>query len=277
MARQVDSVGVTGLWVAGLRALEAERPDPAFVDPYAADLCGSEIGNARRLTGDVPGYELNPVLLRTRVGDKVLMDAVARGVRQAVLLGAGMDTRAYRLPVPGDLTVWEIDRAAPLEYKESILNAAGASAGCRRVRVVADLAEGWDRKLLRSGFDPGLPTVWLVEGLWLYLDAATSDFVARTLTCHSAPTSELVFDAYSREAFDEPEFSGWRAAFAERGTILGSSMADPEGWIGRFGWQARAYDRADVLEGRCPWAAPEPKRIAESFLSYSWMVHATLA
>jgi len=245
------------------------------VDPYAGELCGSELRNVGRLTGDVPGYDLNPLLLRTQVGDAALMDALARGVRQAVLLGAGMDTRAYRLDLPKDLTMWEIDRSAPLEYKERVLGVRAAGARCHRVPVMADLSEAWDRKLTESGFHPELPAVWLVEGVWLYLDAQTAASVAGAITRNSAPNSTLVFDAYSRKAFDEPAFSGWRAAFAERATELGPSMEDPEGWIGRYGWEARAYDRTDVLEGRCPWARPQPRRVAESFLAHSWMVHAT--
>lgn len=272
---QVDSVGITGLWVAGLRALETARPDAVFTDPYALDLCGPEIDKARQVTGAAQGYNLNALLLRTCMGDAVLTDAAARGIRQTVILGAGMDTRAYRLPLPPDLTVWEIDRAAPLTYKQEVLAAKNATTRCRRIPVTADVSEPWDQALAQNGFDPRLRTLWMVEGLLLYLDTRTTDFVARTITKNSAPASELYFDAYSTKALDAPEFTEWRTAFTEQGTVLGPSMENPEQWITGYGWKADAYDRTDVLEGRCPWVSPEPQRIAQSFLPHSWLVHAT--
>ncbi|GHF18051.1 MULTISPECIES: SAM-dependent methyltransferase [Streptomyces] len=270
------AVSVTGLWVAGLRALESERPDRVFADPYARDLAGTEFHNAHRLTGADEGYALSPVVLRTRFSDAVLTDAVGRGIRQVVMLGAGMDTRAYRLPLPADLALWELDRAEPLDYKRAVLERAGARAACRTVTVHADLADPWEEELLGAGLDTGLPTVWLVEGVFLYLDAATAESVAAAITRHSAPGSVLVFDAYGEGAFDAPAFAGWNAAFAERGTLLGPPQDEPDRWIARHGWRAAAYSRQDVLAGRCPWAPAEPRRVAEAFLDRSWMVRAEL-
>jgi methyltransferase (TIGR00027 family) len=92
-----------------------------------------------------------------------------------VLLGAGLDTRAYRLELPARLTVYELDLPEVLAFKESALRTADARPVCARHVVAVDLRTEWSGALLAAGFDPGLPTVWLAEGLAFYLDAASVD------------------------------------------------------------------------------------------------------
>lgn len=270
------SVSVTSLWVAGLRALENERADRVFTDPYARDLAGEEFGNVAALTGSEEGHDLNPLLLRTRFGDAVLDDAVRSGVRQVVLVGAGMDTRAFRLSLPEDLTLWEVDLPAPLGYKDRVLEGRAARPRCRRVTVEADLAGPWDAALEHQGFRPDRPCLWLVEGVFLYLDPGTAASVATALTRLSAPGSVLAFDAYGAAAFDSFAMRGWNTAFDESGTSLGPAMEEPVGWIGGFGWAPEAWTRQDVRDGHCPWAPPQPARVADAFLDHSWLVRAVL-
>ena len=111
------SVGSTALFVATARALEAQKPDPVAIDPFAEVFCRAVGGNAADvLDGKNPEHQLktpdwgehfvNFQAARTRYFDDYFHRAVDAGVRQIVILAAGLDSRAYRLPWPGDTTIF---------------------------------------------------------------------------------------------------------------------------------------------------------------------------
>jgi methyltransferase (TIGR00027 family) len=81
------------------------------------------------------------IAIRTKFFDDLLMRAMARGIRQSVLVAAGMDTRAFRLPLPADAVVYELDQAEALDWKDQTL--AGMRPRCGRVTVPVDLREEW--------------------------------------------------------------------------------------------------------------------------------------
>ena len=103
--------------------------------------------------------------IRTRFFEDLIRDQSAM-VDQVVLLGAGLDTRAFRLHLPPHLDWFEIDDGDLLADKETALAAAGARPRCRRRPVAADLAGEWEPALLASGFRPGGRTLWIAEGLF---------------------------------------------------------------------------------------------------------------
>lgn len=150
----------TALWIAAARARESARPDRLFDDPWADALAGD---TGRAMLDSRPENAFLPI--RTRFFDDVVRSA--GWATQLVLLGAGMDTRAYRLALPATTVVHEIDQPGALAAKDTAL--AGAVPTCRRVSVEADLAADWSTPLLAAGFDVTLPTVWLAEGLLFYL------------------------------------------------------------------------------------------------------------
>jgi methyltransferase (TIGR00027 family) len=107
-----------------------------------------------------------PIVIRTRFFDDWLRSVAIDGrLRQVVLLGAGMDTRAWRLPWAPGTRVFEVDRPGPLNGKTAELARAGATLACERRPVDADLATGWGERIVRAGFDPTAPTAWLAEGI----------------------------------------------------------------------------------------------------------------
>lgn len=107
--------------------------------------------------------------VRTHYFDRYFADAVAAGIRQVVILAAGLDLRAYRLDWPAGTTIYEIDQPEVLEYKSATLGRSGVSASAERREVPADLRQDWPAALRGAGFDPEQPTAWLVEGLLMYL------------------------------------------------------------------------------------------------------------
>ena len=149
-------------WTAAARARESARPDRLFDDPWAAALAD----------GTDPGPD-NPYLpVRTRYFDDAV---VAAAYPQLVLLGAGLDTRAWRLPLPPATTVFEVDRPGGRAAKYDRIAQRPAVA----VRPVeTDLsAAAWPDALLAAGLDPGRPILWLAEGLLFHLTAAAVDTV----------------------------------------------------------------------------------------------------
>lgn len=113
------------------------------------------------------GGENRFIPVRVRWFDDATADAVATGIRQVVLLGAGLDTRPYRLDLPADVDWYELDRPEVFTDKEPVL--ATATPRCRRRTVAVDLAADWAAPLHAAGFDATRRTVWLAEGLFFYL------------------------------------------------------------------------------------------------------------
>jgi len=114
--------------------------------------------------------------VRTRFFDDLL--SAETWAEQIVLLGAGMDTRAYRLGLNPNTVVFEIDDPAIFAAKNLVLRAVRPT--CQRREVHADLAGEWQPALLAAGFDPARGTVWLAEGLLFYLAPASVGQVLRT-------------------------------------------------------------------------------------------------
>ncbi|GAA3918918.1 class I SAM-dependent methyltransferase [Streptomyces gulbargensis] len=198
-------VGLTALLVAAARAIETHRHDSLAQDEYAehfvraAPACA---GWPVRIE-QVPDGEHNPLWgrfaryfgLRTRVLDDFVLRSAGTGVRQVVLLGAGLDTRAFRLDLPSDCVVHEIDRAGVLAFKEQILTEAAAVPRVKRVLVPVDLRADWVTALTSAGFDPSAPSVWLAEGLLFYLPAPAETYLIDTVHRLTTGGSALAFEA----------------------------------------------------------------------------------
>ncbi|MEV6251543.1 SAM-dependent methyltransferase [Streptomyces sp. NPDC051742] len=198
-------VGLTALLVAAARAIETHRHDSLAQDLYAehfvraAPACA---GWPVRIE-QVPEGDGNPLWgrfaryfgLRTRVLDDFLLRAVRTDARQVVLLGAGLDTRAFRLDWPSDLVVFEIDRAGVLAFKQRVLTGLPAAPKVKRVPVPVDLRADWVTALTTAGFDPAVPSVWLAEGLLFYLPGAAETYLVDTVDRLTTGGSALAFEA----------------------------------------------------------------------------------
>jgi hypothetical protein len=166
-------VGRTAVWVAGLRAVEGERADRLFEDRFAAAFVSAAGGGVAAATAGVPPGASEFLAIRTRFFDDQARAACTAGIRQVVLLAAGLDCRAFRLDWPAGVRVFELDLPDVFAFKVPVLAAAGARPRCARVAVAADLRAEWTGALT-AGFDPGAATGWLAEGLLPYLAARTS-------------------------------------------------------------------------------------------------------
>jgi methyltransferase (TIGR00027 family) len=197
-----SSVGATATMVATSRAVASQGPDALLDDPLADPLVRA-VGLdpfVRIIDGEI-NFEDDPLLnrkarteqitVRTRFFDDFFTSAGSDGVRQAVILASGLDTRAYRLRWPAGTVVYEIDQPQVIAFKTDTLADLGAAPTAERRAVGIDLRNDWPAALRESGFDVTQPTAWSAEGLLPYLPPEAQDRLFDNITALSAPGSRL--------------------------------------------------------------------------------------
>lgn len=252
-------VGDTALWTAASRARESNRPDRLFDDPLAGVLAGPK---GKELLYHFhtakASDEGNPFLpIRTRWFDEFLATWVRPGI-QVVGLAAGLDTRAYRLDWPDDITLFEVDQDAVLTYKERRLAQVGAERRCKSVTVKVDLGDDWGAALQNAGFNPEQPTVWFAEGLLFYLPEPLAYEVTRKAYELSAPGSRFAADLIGTGIFRFKYTRDFLQKLQEANSPWVFGTDDPEGFINECGWstiEVTEPGRPTANFGRWPEAA----------------------
>jgi methyltransferase (TIGR00027 family) len=221
------SVGATATMVAAQRALAS---DAGLIDDPFAALLVRKVGidvYTRLVNGEIPvtdEIDFDParmgrgMAVRTRFYDRFFIDATRNGVRQVVIVAAGLDARAYRLPWPQGTVVYEVDLPDVIEFKTSTLTELGAVPTAERRTVAVDLRDDWPAALQAAGFDPQAPSAWSAEGLVVYLPPEAQDALFANITALSAPESQLASEFVpDTTMFADPR---WRSHH-ERMTELG--------------------------------------------------------
>ena len=203
------SVGATATMVAAARAAASRQADPIINDPFAEPLvhaAGIELF-ARLASGDLEfadvetDWMMHFFAVRARFFDRFFPSALSAGIRQAVIVGAGLDSRAYRLQWPAGSIVYEIDQPEVIEFKNSVLTRVGAIPNTQLRTVGVDLRQAWPTALQQAGFDPSRPTAWLCEGLLIgYLPNDAQNRLLYQLTALSAPGSKLAADHWTEDS-----------------------------------------------------------------------------
>jgi methyltransferase (TIGR00027 family) len=226
-----SSVGATATGVAASRALASKQPNPLINDPYADALVKAvgleplnRLADGELEYGDDPLFNrqqmCEQIAVRTRFFDDFFIGAVSAGIRQAVILASGLDTRAYRLPWPREAVVFEIDQPQVLEFKTKTLAELGAEPTADRRAVAIDLRDDWPAALQDSGFDASTPTAWIAEGLLIYLPPDAQDRLFDNITALSAQGSRL-----ATEHMDIQGSPGeWTERLTERSRRMGSNL-----------------------------------------------------
>ncbi|AWV07162.1 class I SAM-dependent methyltransferase [Marilutibacter maris] len=176
--RPIRNVSDTALWVAMYRAMESERGDAHFHDPYARRLAG-ERGAA--IVASMPkGMSMSwPMVVRTQVMDELLLEAVGNGVRSVLNLAAGLDARPYRLDLPADLRWLHVDLPEMVDYFRGHMRQE--TPRCRLEFVTADLREAGARDAVVARAAADGPVLVITEGLLIYLEPTQVADLARTL------------------------------------------------------------------------------------------------
>ena len=274
-------VSMTALGVAAARAIESARPDRLFEDSLAEEFVAAA-GPSFEEIQPQGRSDLEPTLkrffdyaaLRTRFFDDYLLAACAAGCRQVVMLAAGLDTRAFRLPWPEGVRLFELDLPEVFAFKERVLAKQSPNPACSRIVVEADLRTDWPSALIGDGgLRPEGPTAWLAEGILPYLTGEENDRVMGSIGRISAFGSRLAFEHMKRDAQESPFFRQAAAALAEFGVFWQSSLASPGEWLARYGWQGQVFDSTDLAAsyGR-PGSAREG--FAEANANIAWLAEA---
>lgn len=274
-----ELVGATALGVAAARAAETARPDPLIRDEYARVLVSSAGPAWARLAdpdvgwldGDEYGQRAHRLgidyqAVRTHFFDSYFAAAADAGIRQVVILAAGLDSRAYRLPWPTGTSVYEIDQPKVLEYKTSTLESLGASPAAIRRPVPVDLRDDWPAALLGAGFDRTEPTAWLAEGLLPYLPSDAQDRLFEKFTALSAAGSQVAIEAFGMNSRSNSQ--RWLRMRERLGldvnvqalTYHEPDRTDAAGWLGAHGWRVHTVSNRDEMArlGR-----PVPEELTE--------------
>jgi methyltransferase (TIGR00027 family) len=148
-------------------------------------------GLARLLRASAMGMGEH-MALRTRVIDDALDEAVRRGVRQLVLLGAGLDARAHRLPQLAELSVFEVDHPSTQAFKRHKARALPVCARTLQYVACNFEQESFGAALARSTFDASAPTAWIWEGVTMYLPMDAIESSLQTNRALSPPGSRLI-------------------------------------------------------------------------------------
>jgi methyltransferase (TIGR00027 family) len=151
-------------------------------------------------------------IARTRYIDDACLEALREGFGQVVILGAGFDARAYRLPGMEKVRVFEVDHPDTLAAKQRLLRHMFAVMPSHVTFVSVDFTEHHLVEMMRSGgFDPTCRTLFLWEGVTNYLSAEAVDATFRFVRA-AAPGSRILFTYIHRDVLDHPAaFSGTRS------------------------------------------------------------------
>ncbi|WP_433546980.1 SAM-dependent methyltransferase [Streptomyces sp. CA-294286] len=267
-ARPTSGVSRTAVIIAQARATEDARADRLFADPYAqafVDAVGwIQVTEAGRLN---QGH----FVLRTRFFDDWFRVAAGEGCRQAVVLAAGLDTRAYRLEWPEGFRLFEIDLPGLSAFKDAVLGVQGARPACERTAVRADLRDDWPTTLTAAGFDPGQPTAWLVEGLMMYLEPADNDLLVERIGALSAPGSRLALEHVNKAYTDLPPLRTVHERLRKVGASWHATLENPQAWLDGHGWTARVTPQTELAarHGRPVPELTDPRQVGDARM---WLV-----
>jgi methyltransferase (TIGR00027 family) len=264
-----SSVGATATMVAAARAVASKASNAVIDDPFAAPLVRA-VGLdffTRMVDGDVDLSDVgrddqanlallvDSMAVRTRYFDDFFIRAAGAGIRQAVILASGLDSRAYRLPWPPGSVVYEIDQPEVIEFKTQTLSELGAGPTAERRTVSIDLREDWPAALRNSGFDDAAPTAWSAEGLLIYLPPDAQDRLFDNITALSASGSRVGTEFHP----DGAGFFGERAQnLAERWEAVGLDLdlsalvyhgerSHVIDYLRAKGWQVSTQTRAELF------------------------------
>lgn len=234
----VKNISDTAHWVALYRAIETERRDAHFHDPYARMLAG-ERGEEMMRTMRDSRSNMWAFVVRTCVYDEIILRLIQHNSVDTVLnLAAGLDTRPYRLQLPAPVHWIEVDLPALLTYKEEKL--VNEQPTCHLERVKLDLAESEARKALFARVNAGAKQVLVItEGLMIYLTAEQATSLATDL--HAEPhfrywltelTSPFVLQMLQRS---------WNRQLASADSRMQFAPDDGAKFYERLGWEVAEF------------------------------------
>ena len=234
----IANVSDTARWVAFYRAMESERADAIFHDPFARRLAGEQ---GKAIVASMPkGRQMAwPMIVRTAVMDEIVLRSIAQEGIDAVLnLAAGLDARPWRLPLPARLLWVDVDMPVMLDHKEATLQ--GEHPQCRYEGVRLDLSdEPGRRTLFRRVASQAERVLMITEGLLVYL---TSEAVAGLATdLYEQPNFALWLTDLASPALLKWLSRTWGHRLAAGNAPMRFAPAESSRFFEAYGWREREY------------------------------------
>ncbi|OBB28581.1 SAM-dependent methyltransferase [Mycolicibacterium peregrinum] len=267
-----SSVGATATLVATGRAIASQDSHGLIDDPFAAPLVRAvgidvftkmvdgelSLDTLAQLAPDAAERarsNIDEMAVRTRFFDDYFVDAGKAGIRQAVILASGLDSRAYRLPWAAGTVVYEIDQPEVIEFKTRTLADLGAEPTAQRRTVPIDLRNDWPAALKSAGFDPAKPTAWCAEGLLIYLPPEAQDRLFDNIATLSAPGSKVATEFVpGMKDFDPEKARAATATFSQLGLnmdmpslIYHGERHSAADYLSAKGWKMTGADRSELF------------------------------
>ena len=168
MSEVIQNVSDTSIWVAHYRAVESKLPEPLFKDPYASILVGDRAPSIETIKSRVAKFTSWAVVIRTYIIDQMINDLIAKGVTTFLNVGAGLDSRPYRMNLDPYLQWVEVDFPHVIEHKRRCLE--NYKPNCKLESIGLDLSDRSSRQSLFAEIVTNNPKVAvLTEGVLPYL------------------------------------------------------------------------------------------------------------
>ncbi len=234
----IQNVSDTARWVAVYRAMETARPDAIFRDPYAERLAGEhgvkiveEMKQGRAMAW--------AMIVRTAVMDEMILARIAQGGVDTVLnLAAGLDTRAWRLPLPPELHWVDVDLPGMTEYKA--LHMCDAQPVCRYEAIAADLTNVAIRDALFSQLDRTARTMLIItEGLLIYL--SPDEVASLTRAIHAMRSARWWITDIASPMLLEWMSKSWGRAVEKGNAPFKFGPENSAAYFAPLGWRETEY------------------------------------
>jgi methyltransferase (TIGR00027 family) len=257
----IENVTDTAYWVAYYRARESERSDALFRDPFAKDLVGDHGKNISDSMAAISRYTEWSVISRTVIIDRFIEKLVQEGVDAVVNLGAGLDSRPYRMNLPPTLEWVEADYPKIIAHKTSVLK--GAQPKCKLTRVEVDLADATARQAFLAGVVPGAKKVLiLTEGVVVYLSPEQVTALSHDLIAQKR------FAFWITEYFHRKVYRYLKATVRTLKMKRAPLLFYPDDWYGFFnnlGWRQKETGYTAQIAREFKRKPPMPKWAALIF------------
>ncbi len=239
-----EGIPFTARLMAYYRAQESKKDNPLFIDPFAERLAGDLTSYFK----NDPRFAINDYpLIRTYYIDTTILTSWCKSYSpsQIVILGAGLDTRAYRFNLfqKGDNIIYEVDLQLINHYKENLLK--NEIPLCRLIRVSADLSfPDWTTKIILSGFSNEIPTLWILEGLIYYMAKERVVTLLKNIANISAKSSQIFVDICD-PICSEVSFGLFFKHFK-----WGLNKSEVLPFFADLGWEVTSFNADDYDQGR---------------------------
>lgn len=255
----MNSISKTSLLTAAMRAIESQRPleqGRLVDDPLASRLAGEEGFELRRrgieASGDQPA-----IAIRTHFIDQAILKAVADGYHQVVLFAAGMDTRAYRMPLHRNVIIFEVDRKEVFEYKENLL--LTESPVCQKKVIATDILQNhWPQKLVNESFNIKEKSIYIIEGLMMYLEESQAHSFMHCLSQFAKKDDIIIMDIFNKFLLKSPHMQMQLDFLKSIGAPWLFGVDDVSEFFSNYDWTAKATQPGQYNPNRWPFpVAPD--------------------